>query len=44
MAKWLITSLVYADNRKKQIQVIYTDGTVGFFGFDVFDKKLKKVI
>jgi len=32
-----IASNVYVDNRNKSIEVQYTDGSRGFFGFDTFD-------
>jgi len=34
-----VASMIYVDNYKKSIEVIYTDGSKGFFGFDVLDVK-----
>jgi hypothetical protein len=36
-----IASEVKIDNKDKNIEVTYTDGSVGFFCFDVFDVKGK---
>lgn len=38
-----IASKIFANNKNKSVEVLYTDGSVGYFGFDKFDiKKLRK--
>ena len=35
----LITSKVFVDNKNKNLVVEYTNGTTGYFTFEIFDKE-----